>query len=129
MHLKEALLEKLFRDLKGYVGLKKVGKEIKIVNATTKIVEKHYLDDKNWIRSADKNTIDTYEKYNLDIAEVLGTNNALKIDKLFRKWLIQHLSSTPVVVLIFSGNHDVEVVRKIVGTTVPFFCGIRITKG
>ena len=65
MHLKEALLEKLFRDLKVYVQLEKVGKEIKIVNSTTKIVGKHYPDDKNWIRSTDKNTIDTYEKYNL----------------------------------------------------------------
>jgi nucleoside-diphosphate kinase len=100
------------------VGLKLEG--MKIVNATNEIVEKHYPDDKNWIKSVGKKTIDTYEKYNLNIIKDLGTNDALKIGKLVRKWLIQHLTSGPVLVLILSGNHAVEIVRKIVGTQFLF---------
>jgi nucleoside-diphosphate kinase len=109
------------------VGLKLEG--MKIVNATTEIVEKHYPDDKNWIRSVGKKTIDTYEKYNLNIIEDLGTNDALKIGKLVRKWLIQHLTSGPVSVLILSGNHAVEIVRKIVGNTVPLFAELGTIRG
>ena len=109
------------------VGLKLEG--MKIINATTEIVEKHYPDDKNWIRSVGKKTIDTYEKYNLNIIEDLGTNDALKIGKLVRKWLIQHLTSGPVLVLILSGNHAVEIVRKIVGNTVPLFAELGTIRG
>ncbi|NCO23657.1 MAG: nucleoside-diphosphate kinase, partial [bacterium] len=75
------------------VGLTLEG--MKILNATIEMVEKHYPDDKNWIRSVGKKTIDTYEKYNLNIIEDLGTNDALKIGQLVRKWLIQHLTSGP----------------------------------
>ncbi len=109
------------------VGLKLEG--MKILNATIEIVEKHYPDDKNWIRSVGKKTIDTYEKYNLNIIEDLGTNDALKIGQLVRKWLIQHLTSGPVLVLILSGNHAVEIVRKIVGNTVPIFAELGTIRG
>jgi nucleoside-diphosphate kinase len=109
------------------VGLKLEG--MKIVNATIEIVEKHYPDDKNWIRSVGKKTIDAYEKYNLNIIEDLGTNDALKIGQLVRKWLIQHLTSGPVLVLILSGNHAVEIVRKIVGNTVPIFAELGTIRG
>ncbi|PIY31916.1 MAG: nucleoside-diphosphate kinase [Candidatus Infernicultor aquiphilus] len=109
------------------VGLTLEG--MKILNATIEMVEKHYPDDKNWIRSVGKKTIDTYEKYNLNIIEDLGTNDALKIGQLVRKWLIQHLTSGPVLVLILSGNHAVEMVRKIVGNTVPLFAELGTIRG
>ena len=109
------------------VGLKL--EEMKIVNATTEIVEKHYPDDKNWIRSVGKKAVDTYRKYNLNIAEDLGTDDALEVGKLVRKWLIQHLTSGPMVVLILSGNHAIEVVRKIVGNTVPLFAELGSIRG
>ncbi|MCJ7789935.1 MAG: nucleoside-diphosphate kinase, partial [Candidatus Atribacteria bacterium] len=99
------------------------------LNATIEIVEKHYPDDKNWIRSVGKKTIDTYEKYNLNIIEDLGTNDALKIGQLVRKWLIQHLTSGPVLVLILSGNHAVEIVKKMVGNTVPLFAELGTIRG
>jgi nucleoside-diphosphate kinase len=109
------------------VGLTLEG--MKMLNATIEIVEKHYPDDKNWIKSVGKKTIDTYEKYNLNIIEDLGTNDALKIGQLVRKWLIQHLTSGPVSVLILSGNHAVEIVRKIVGNTVPLFAELGTIRG
>ena len=95
--------------------------ETKIVNATTEIVGKHYPDDKNWIRSVGKKTVDTYQKYHLNITEDLGTGDALKIGELVRKWLIQQITSGPMIALILSGNHAVEAVRKMVGNTVPLF--------
>jgi len=103
--------------------------EMKIVKATTEIVGKHYPDDKNWIRSVGKKSVDTYKKYNLKIAEDLGTDDALEVGKLVREWLIQHLTSGLVVALILSGNHAVEVVRKIVGNTVPLFAELETIRG
>ena len=95
--------------------------EMKTVNATTKVVGQHYPDDKNWIRSVGKKTVDTYQKYNLNIAEDLDTDDALEVGKLVRKWLIQQITSGPMIAIILSGNHAIEVVRKIVGNTVPLF--------
>ena len=103
--------------------------EIKIVNATTEIVRKHYPDDKNWIRSVGKKTVDAYNKYNLNIVEDLGTDDTLEVGKLIRKWLIQQLTSGPVVALILSGNHAVEVVRKIIGNTIPLFAELGTIRG
>ncbi len=103
--------------------------ETKIVNATTEIVEKHYPDDNSWIRSVGKKTVDAYKKYNLNIAEDLGTDDTLEVGKLVRKWLIQHLTSGPVVALILSGNHAIEVVRKIIGNTIPLFAELGTIRG
>jgi len=103
--------------------------EMKVVNATNEIVGKQYPDDKNWIRSVGKKAVDTYKKYNLNIAEDLGTGDALEVGKLVRKWLIRHLTSGPVVALILSGNHAIEVVRKIVGNTVPLFAELGSIRG
>lgn len=103
--------------------------ETKIVNATTEIVGEHYPDDNNWIKSVGKKTVDAYKKYNLNIAEDLGTDDALEVGKLVRKWLIQHLTSGPVVALILSGNHAIEVVRKIIGNTIPLFAELGTIRG
>ena len=103
--------------------------EMKIVNATTKIVEKHYSDNKIWIRSVGKKTVDAYQKYNLNIAEDLGTDDALKVGNLVRKWLIKQITSGPIIAIILSGNHAIEVVRKIVGNTVPLFAELGTIRG
>lgn len=103
--------------------------EIKIVNATNEIVRKHYPDDKNWIKSVGKKTVDAYKKYNLNIAEDLGTDDALEVGNLVRKWLIQQITSGPIVVIILSGNHAIEVVRKIVGNTIPLFAELGTVRG
>jgi nucleoside-diphosphate kinase len=103
--------------------------EMKIVNATRKIVEKHYSDDKNWIRSVGKKTVDAYQKYNLNIAEDLGTDDALEVGNLVRKWLIQQITSGPIIAIILSGNHAIEVVRKIAGNTIPLFAELGTIRG
>jgi len=91
--------------------------EMKIVNATTEIVEQHYPDDKNWIRSVGKKTVDAYKKFNLNIAEDLGTDDALEVGNLIRRWLIHQITSGPIIAIILSGNHASP------------FCGIRNNKG
>ncbi|MBU1428533.1 nucleoside-diphosphate kinase [bacterium] len=103
--------------------------EIKIVNATTEIVGQHYPDDKNWIRSVGKKTVDAYKKYNLNIAEDLGTDDALEVGNLVRKWLIQQITSGPIIAIILSGNHAIEVVRKIIGNTIPLFAELGTIRG
>jgi len=103
--------------------------EMKKVNATTEIAEKYVPNNKNWIKSVGKKTIYTYKKYDLNVIKDLGTNDALKIGKLVRKWLTAHLTSGPVIAIIVSGNHAIESARKIVGNTVPLFAELGSIRG
>ena len=103
--------------------------ETKIVNATAEIVGKHYPDDKNWIRSVGKKTVDAHKKYNLNIAKDLGTDDTLEVGTLVRKWLIQQITSGPIIAIILSGNHAIEVVRKIIGDTIPLFAELGSIRG
>ena len=47
------------------IGLKLM--EMKITRSASELVERHYPDDQNWIRSAGQKTINTYKKYNLNL--------------------------------------------------------------
>jgi len=109
------------------VGLKL--EAIKKVKATPEIIKKHYPNDQSWLNSVGKKTIDAYKKYNLNIVEDIGTTDDLEVGKLVREWLIQHLTSNPVIALILSGNYAVEVVRKIVGDTIPIFAELGSIRG
>ncbi len=102
---------------------------MKIVDATTEIIRQHYPDDKNWITSIGKKTVDAHKKYNLNVAEDLGTNDTLEVGKLIRKWLIQQLTSGPVFALILRGNHAIEAARKMVENTIPLFAELGTIRG
>jgi len=103
--------------------------EMKIAKPSRKIMEKHYTDDANWIKNVGNKTIDTYERYNLNLKQDLGTEDPLEIGKIIRKWLMEHLTSNPVVAIILSGNHAVEVARKMVGGTIPLFAELGSIRG
>jgi nucleoside-diphosphate kinase len=104
-------------------------KEMKLTKPARELVEKHYSDDEEWLKSIGEKTIKTYEKYSLNLKDDLGTENALEIGKTIRKWLIQYVTSGPVIAIVFSGNHAIEVVRKLVGNTVPIFAELGTIRG
>jgi nucleoside-diphosphate kinase len=109
------------------VGLK--FEEMKITIPTTELVGKHYLDHDSWLSSIGKKTIDTYQKYHLHLKTDLDTENALEIGRIIRGWLIQYITSGPVVAMVISGNHAIEVVRKMVGNTAPLFADLGTIRG
>lgn len=103
--------------------------EMKILKPAREIIEKHYPDDPDWVKNVGNKTIDTYKKYNLNLKKDLGTEDPLKIGKIIRKWLMKHLALSPVVAIILSGNHAVEVSRKMVGGTIPLFAELGSIRG
>ncbi len=104
-------------------------REMKIIKPSREIVEKHYPDDCHWVKNVGKKTIDTYKRYNLNLKQDLGTEDPLEIGQIIRKWLMEHLTDNPVVVIILSGNHAAEVTRKMVGNTVPLFAELGSIRG
>ncbi|MBN2395216.1 MAG: nucleoside-diphosphate kinase [Candidatus Atribacteria bacterium] len=103
--------------------------EMKLLIPDEQIVKKHYPDDLNWLRNAGGKTIETYQKFQLNLMDDLGTVDVIEIGKIIRKWLIQHLTSGPTIAMILSGNHAVEVTRKIVGSTIPLFAELGTIRG
>ncbi len=87
---------------------------------TKPLMRDHYTKDEAWIRRLGKKSLSTYEKYNLDPKEHLGSADELQIGKMVREWLIDYMTSAPLVKMIVQGNHAVDVVRKIAGPTLPY---------
>ena len=99
------------------VGLKIVALELQ--RPSRKQVDEHYPKNKEWIKRLGEKTLTTYEKFGFDAAAELGTNNPGKIGILVRKWLIDFMTSAPVVIMAIKGVHAVSMVRKLAGHTMP----------
>lgn len=109
------------------VGLKL--EKMKLIKPTKNLVEKHYPDDEDWLKSIGEKTIKTYDKYGLNLQDDLGTDDVLEIGRTIRKWLIQYVTSGPVIAIVLSGNRAVEAVRKLVGNTIPLFAELGTIRG
>ncbi|PIR04649.1 MAG: nucleoside-diphosphate kinase [Candidatus Liptonbacteria bacterium CG11_big_fil_rev_8_21_14_0_20_35_14] len=99
-------------------GLKIVG--MKMVWVNKDIVEKHYpMSREELLEGIGEKTLETYEKYGKDVGEELGTMDPKEIGKMVNKWNMEFLSSGPVIAMILEGNHAIDNVRRIVGSTLP----------
>lgn len=100
------------------VGLKIVG--MKMVWVDEGMVRKHYpTSRKEWVTKIGEKTLKAYKDYGTDPKEHLGTLKAYDIGLLICKWLVDYLTSGPVVAMILEGPHAISAVRKIAGYTYP----------
>jgi nucleoside-diphosphate kinase len=91
-----------------------------IVKASKEKFDKHYPKDKDWIENLGKNFIKTCQENNIDFdIKNLGVKNEYELGLKVREWLIDYMASGPVVKIVLEGNNAIEVVRKIVGHTLP----------
>lgn len=99
------------------VGLKIVALELQ--RPSRKQVDDHYPKSREWTTRLGEKTLSTYEKFGYDAIKELGTNKAEKIGPMVRKWLIDFMTSAPVVIMAIKGVHAVAMVRKLAGSTMP----------
>lgn len=98
-------------------GLKIVA--LKMFQPTRKQIDEHYPKDKDWITNLGQNTMTTYTKYGYDVEEHLGTSDLYEIGVMVRNWLVDFMTSGPVVTMVVEGLHAIDMVRKLVGVTTP----------
>jgi nucleoside-diphosphate kinase len=98
-------------------GLKIVG--LKMIKLTREQAEKFYYADEKWLESVGNKTITRYKEVGLDPVKEFGTDDPKKIGSIIREWLIDFITSSPVVAIVLEGVNCVEVVRKLVGPTEP----------
>ena len=99
------------------VGLKIVA--MKMVTVDRDFVGKHYRDDPKWYKSVGDRLLAFYKENGKDPNEDLGTSDPIELGKKVREWLFIYITSGPVVAMLLSGPHAVEIVRKFIGTTYP----------
>src|SRR3989344_5854731 len=98
-------------------GLKIIALEM--IHATREQVDDHYPKDPAWIKRLGEKSINTYKEHGMSPKEELGTDDPVKIGEFVRSWLIDFLTSGPVVKMVVRGIRAVAMVRNIAGQTMP----------
>lgn len=99
------------------VGLKLVAFEF--LQSSDDLGHSHYPDTEKWYTTVGNRTLDDYKKKDIDPIKEVGTDNAIEIGKKVKQWLVDYLTFGPVAAMVWEGPGSVEVVRKIVGDTIP----------
>lgn len=100
------------------VGLKIIGAKMIVADQAT--MDRHYPSDrKEFIEGLGKRTIESYKEMGLNPAEQFKKLDPMQIGLEVRKWLVDFMMSGPVLAMVWEGPHAIEIVRKIVGSTLP----------
>lgn len=102
---------------------------LEMFQPTREMIDNHYPKDKAWKERLGHKTLSTYEKYGLDPTGALGTNEPLEIGEMVREWLIDYMTSAPLVRMVIQGIHAVDMVRKIAGPTLPYLADMGTIRG
>jgi nucleoside-diphosphate kinase len=94
------------------VGFKVVA--IKMVKPDKELAGTHYIADKKWFEDTGNRTLQSYKERGIIVKET-----AVQLSTKIRNYLIESLSSGPLVALVLEGNDAISVTRKIVGSTEP----------
>ena len=102
---------------------------LEMMHATRKQIDGHYPKSEAWIKRIGEKTTGTYQKYGHDPKREFGTTDLLKIGKVVRGWLLDFMSSAPMVMIVVQGPHAVDMVRKIAGPTMPYLADMGTIRG
>ena len=108
-------------------GLKIIA--LKMVWPSEEHARGHYPGTEQWLRGMGEKTLESYAKYGKDPVKELGTADAVKIGEIIYGWNTAFLASGPTVAIIVSGIHAIDMVRKIVGKTLPAFAEMGTIRG
>ncbi|HQO27827.1 MAG TPA: nucleoside-diphosphate kinase [Candidatus Pacearchaeota archaeon] len=108
-------------------GLKIVSLEM--IWARREQVDRHYPKTREWIERIGQKTMANYQKHGLDLHQELGLEDPYQIGQVVRGWLIDYMVSGPMVKVVVSGNHAIEMVRQLAGDTMPAQAQIGTIRG
>jgi len=98
-------------------------------HASRKEMDSHYPKTEKWLRRLGEKTMATYAKYGYDVKRDFGTSDLVRVGKTVRGWLLDFMSSAPMVRMVIEGVHAVDMVRKIVGPTMPYLAEMGTIRG
>ena len=102
---------------------------LKMFKPTYSQIDDHYPKEMAWIKRLGEKTLNTYEKFGYDPIKEIGTTDPEEIGQQVRSWLIDYMTSAPLVQMVVQGVHAVEMVRKICGATMPYQADMGTIRG
>lgn len=92
-------------------------------------IDGHYPKDEAWIARLGTKTLANLEKYGIDPKAEYGTDDNLQIGQNIRRWLVEYMTSAPLVKMVIEGTHAIDMVRKIVGPSSPYLAELGTIRG
>ncbi|MEK7634606.1 MAG: nucleoside-diphosphate kinase [Patescibacteria group bacterium] len=92
----------------------------KMVFPNRKQLDGHFPKSEDWVRGMGEKTLETYQEYEIDPVEILGTADPLAIGLKIKEWNYHYLTLGPVMVMVLQGIHAIDTVRKLIGHTLPY---------
>jgi len=108
-------------------GLKIIALEM--IMPTRDQIDEHYPKDPAWVRRLGEKSIATYQKYGWDVKKELGIEDPMEIGKNVRKWIVDFMISGPIIKMAVQGIHAVDMVRKLVGNSIPALAEMGTIRG
>jgi len=92
---------------------------MKMIQPKKDFVEKFYPSDEEWFRSVGERAKKAFLKQKLDIKKSYGTKDVVEMGKVVKKWVVDYITSGPVVGMMIEGNKAISIMRKLCGGTYP----------
>ncbi|PIQ73425.1 nucleoside-diphosphate kinase [Candidatus Roizmanbacteria bacterium CG11_big_fil_rev_8_21_14_0_20_36_8] len=100
------------------VGLKIVAAKMMMVSQ--ELADKHYpASRETFINGMGGKTLENYQDMGIDPINEVGSADPHEIGLKIREWLVDMITAGPVIAVVLEGPHAVELVRKMVGHTLP----------
>lgn len=120
------LMGKIIKRIEA-VGLKLVAMEF--LQSTDDMGNSHYPNSNKWFAKIGERTLREYTEKGIDAKIILGTNDPIEIGKQVKQWLTDYISAGPVLAMIWEGPGAVQIVRKLVGDTIPANAAVGTVRG
>lgn len=114
--LKRGLVGEIFMRFEN-VGLKLVA--ARMIMATEKQAKENYPGTEEWLIKLGEKVYTNYDNDKNLIQKDMGTTDKLKLGENIYNSLTTYLTEGPVIISVWEGNHAVQTVERLVGSTIP----------
>lgn len=115
--IKRGLVGEIIRRFER-MGLKMIA--CKMVSPKKDFFEKHYKSsDPKRLKLWGEKTLKTYTEFGKSAKKDFGTDDSLELGKLVNKWLMDYVTSGPVLAMLWEGQHAVKNAMNAAGPTMP----------
>lgn len=124
--IKRGLVGEIFLRLER-TGLKLVAS--RMVKPTDEQARSNYPGNDEWLIGMANKTFANYDNNAELVKQDLGTDDKLEIGNKIYDALVHYLTTGPVVISVWEGNHAVQLVQKLIGSTNPLTADIGTIRG
>lgn len=124
--VKRGLVGEIFKRVER-TGLKMVAS--RMITATEEQARANYPGTEDWLIKMGHKTLNNYANDTEAVKADMGTTDPLEIGNKIYDALVGYITSGPIILSVWEGNHAVKVMQKIIGVTDPMEADIGTIRG